>query len=211
MGIMREMGLGIPKDYSAASKWYQKAAIQGNAEAQKRLVEMKKKGRRNFSPPPIPKNFTGNMTEPEVQYDLGVMYYKGIGVKKDLQAASRWFEVAAHQGHPRAQNDLAVMLLKGIATGSPNSSKAYPWFLKAAEQGFADAQFNLGLMLSTGKGHGMPQHFTLAYMWFEIAARNNILEARNRQVRLTKKMTHEEILAAKEQARQWLSKHGLEE
>lgn len=209
LGIMYELGLGTQKDFQEASKWYQKAAIQGNAEAHKKLVEMKNKGRRDFTPPPIPKNFTGNMTEPQAQYDLGTMYYRGIGVNKDLQAAYRWFEVAAHQGHPRAQNDLAVMLLKGVGTGKTSSTKAFSWFLKAAEQGFGEAQFNLGLMLSSGEGHGIPQHFTLAYMWFEIAALNNMLEARNRQVLLTRKMKQKDISEAKEQARQWLSKHGI--
>ena len=38
LGIMYEMGLGTEKDYSEAAKWYQKAAIKGEKEAQKRLL-----------------------------------------------------------------------------------------------------------------------------------------------------------------------------
>ena len=209
MGIMYEMGLGTEKDYSEAAKWYQKAAIQGNKEAQKKLLEMKKKGRSDTFHPPIPENFAGNITDAQIQYDLGVMYYKGLGVDKNPNTAYRWFFMAANQGHARAQNDLAVMLSKGIGTKS-NSSKAYKWFLRAADQGFADAQFNLGLILSSGEGKGMPRHFLRAYMWLEIAAQNGLLEARNRQVQLSKLMQEDEIEAAKIEAREWLSKHADE-
>ena len=52
----------------------------------------------------------------------------------------------------------------------------------------------------------MPQHFMLAYMWFEIAAQNGILEARNNQVRLAKEMTDSQLEEAKIEARKWLAK-----
>lgn len=207
LGIMYEMGLGIKQDYTEASKWYQMAAIQGNSEAQKKLIEMQKKGLANTYPPPVPDNYQGSTTDPQAQYDLGVMYFKGIGVKKDPKTAYRWFYMAANQGHMRAQNDLAVLLSRGIGVRQ-NNSEAYIWFIKAAEQGFADSQFNLGMLLSHGQGRGMPQHFTIAYMWFEIAAQNGILEARNSQVRLAKQMNEEQIKEAKIQARKWLSRHG---
>jgi TPR repeat protein len=172
LGIMYEMGLGTEKDYSEAAKWYQKAAIKGEKEAQKRLLEMKKKGRNANSHPPIPENYTGNITEPQTQFDIGVMYYKGIG--------------------------------------KPNSSKAYTWFLEAAEQGCADAQFNLGLQLSSGEGKGMPRHYSLAYMWFEIAGQNGIPEAREKQAQLAKLMREDQIEVAKIRASEWHSKHETE-
>lgn len=209
LGIMYEMGLGTEKDYSEAAKWYQKAAIKGEKEAQKRLLEMKKKGRNANSHPPIPENYTGNITEPQTQFDIGVMYYKGIGVDKNPNTAYRWFYMAANQGHAQAQNYVAVMLSKGIGT-KPNSSKAYTWFLEAAEQGCADAQFNLGLQLSSGEGKGMPRHYSLAYMWFEIAAQNGIFEAREKQAQLAKLMREDQIEVAKIRASEWHSKHETE-
>ena len=207
LGIMYEMGLGVKQDYPEAVKWYQKAAIQGDREAQKKLVEMRKKGLSSTSLPPVPENFKGNITDSQTQHDLGVMYFKGVGVQKNYSAAYRWFYMAANQGHARAQNNLAVMLSKGNGVRQ-NNQEAYIWFLKAAEQGLADSQFNLGLLLSHGKAKGMPRHFILAYMWFEIAAQNGILEARNSQVRLAKQMQEKQIDEAKVQARKWLSKHS---
>lgn len=206
LGIMYEMGLGVKQDYPEASKWYQQAAIQGDREAQQRIIEMRRKGLANAYPPPVPANYDGSTTAPQAQYDLGVMYFKGIGTEKNPSFAYRWFYMAANQGHARAQNDLAVMLSRGIGV-KQNNSEAYIWFLKAAEQGFADSQYNLGLLLSHGRGKDMPQHFILSYMWFEIAAQNGILDARNSQVRLAKQMDKEQIEEAKLEARKWLSKH----
>ena len=115
--------------------------------------------------------------------------------------------MAANQGHARAQNDLAVLLTKGLGVRQ-NKPEAYIWFLRAAEQGFADSQYNLGIMLSHGSGRDMPQHFMLAYMWFEIAAQNGILEARNNQVLIAARLTEAQLEEAKSMARKWLAKHG---
>ena len=203
LGIMYEMGLGIKQDYSEASKWYQKAAIQGDKEAQNRFLEMRKKGLTTIFQPPIPDGWEGNTTEPQSQYNLGAMYAKGIGIKRDYAIAYRWFYMAAHQGHTRAQNDMAVLLSSGLGV-QQNKAEAYVWFLRAAEKGFADSQYNLGVMLSSGTESGMPQNLMLAYMWFEIAAQNGILDAKNSQVKLAKKMQKDQLEKAKMQARKWL-------
>ena len=207
LGIMHEMGLGVKQDYTEASKWYQKAAIQGDKEGHRRLLEMRKRGLTTTFQPPIPESWQGNTTDPQSQYDIGIMYFKGIGIEKNYALAYRWFYMAANQGHPRARNDLAFLLSWGLGV-QQNKPEAYIWFLRAAEQGFADAQYNLGVMLSHGTEKGMPQHFMLAYMWFEIAAQNGILEARNNQVRLAPKLEKSQLEEAKIQARKWLAKHG---
>jgi len=42
----------------------------------------------------------------EAQYRLGVLYDKGVGVKKDKREAVRWYRRAASQGHAKAQDSL---------------------------------------------------------------------------------------------------------
>jgi len=37
LGVVYEMGMGVPQDYTEAAKWYRKSADQGNAEGQKHL------------------------------------------------------------------------------------------------------------------------------------------------------------------------------
>jgi TPR repeat protein len=40
------------------------------------------------------------------QYSLGIMYFDGIGVKKDHDIAVKWLKKAADKGHPAAQQIL---------------------------------------------------------------------------------------------------------
>jgi TPR repeat protein len=43
------------------------------------------------------------------QHYLGVILYKGIGVKQSYEEAFRWLTLAANQGHSQAKLDLAVL------------------------------------------------------------------------------------------------------
>ena len=43
------------------------------------------------------------------QNNLGVRYYSGEGVEKDLKKAVKWFQKAAEQGKEKAQNNLGIM------------------------------------------------------------------------------------------------------
>jgi len=79
---------------------------------------------------------------------------------------------------------------------------------RAADQGIADAQFNLGNMYA--KGRGVPQDYTLAYMWLNLAAaRYPASEAERRNQAVTHrdmtaaKMTPAQIAEAQRLAREW--------
>ena len=39
----------------------------------------------------------------DAQYNLGVMYYNGRGVRQDYAEAVKWYRQAAEQGYPQAQ------------------------------------------------------------------------------------------------------------
>ena len=47
------------------------------------------------------------------QFNLGVMYSKGEGVKQDDIEAVKWYRKAAEQGHKNAQYNLGVMYYDG--------------------------------------------------------------------------------------------------
>lgn len=51
--------------------------------------------------------------DPSGHYNLGVLYLKGIGVKKDLRHATQYFFVAANAGQPKAFYQLAKMFHSG--------------------------------------------------------------------------------------------------
>lgn len=52
--------------------------------------------------------------EPGGFYNLGVMYLKGIGVKRDLKLAGKYFILAANVGQPKAFYQLAKMFHTGL-------------------------------------------------------------------------------------------------
>ena len=103
----------------------------------------------------------------DAQFNLGVMYEQGNGVKKDYTQAAKWYRKAAEQGHADAQFNLGSMYANGEGV-KQDDTQAVEWFRKAAEQGHAYAQNNLGLMYA--KGEGVKQDYTQAVEWYRKAA-----------------------------------------
>jgi uncharacterized protein len=50
----------------------------------------------------------------EAQYNLGILYLKGLGVARDPDEAFRWFRLAADQGQADAQFQVGLMLEDGV-------------------------------------------------------------------------------------------------
>ena len=101
-------------------------------------------------------------------YNLGVMYYKGQGVKADHLQGLEYFKKAAAQNHVNAQFILGNLYDKG-ETVMQDRSAAAKWYRKAAEQGHVQAQFNLGLMYTNGEG--VEKDRQEAVVWLKKAAR----------------------------------------
>ena len=70
----------------------------------------------------------------EAQYNLGVMYDSGHGVRQDYAEALRWYRQAAEQGHATAQYNLGVMYDKGQGVRQ-DDDEAFRWYRKAANRG----------------------------------------------------------------------------
>ena len=103
------------------------------------------------------------------QYNLGMMYDQGRGVRKDYAEAVKWYLLAAQQGNAHAQYNLGVMYSQGQGVRQ-DYIEALKWYRLAAQQGNADAQFNLGVMYS--QGQGVRQNKTVAKQWFGKACDN---------------------------------------
>ena len=82
------------------------------------------------------------------QFNLGIMYSKGYGVKQDDAKAAKWYRKAAEQGNATAQFNLGVMYDTGKGV-KQDDAEAAKWYSKAAEQGDSKAQF---LLESKAKG-----------------------------------------------------------
>lgn len=51
--------------------------------------------------------------DPEAQYQLGLLYLEGAGVKKNEKTAAEWFQKASDQGHNEAMRKLSWCYLYG--------------------------------------------------------------------------------------------------
>ena len=87
----------------------------------------------------------------KAQFNLGLMYYNGQGVRQDYTQAVQWYRKAAEQGDAEAQYNLGVMYYDGQGVRK-DYVEAVKWYRKAAEQGYAKAQYNLGVAYEKGKG-----------------------------------------------------------
>ena len=72
------------------------------------------------------------------QYNLGVMYSSGKGVKQNYAEAVKWYRKAAEQSDADAQAYLGVMYSNGEGV-KRNPSKAKEWFRKACENSYQKA------------------------------------------------------------------------
>ncbi len=68
------------------------------------------------------------------QYNLGLMYHNGYGVRQDYKKAIEWWEKATIQGDASAQYNLGVMYYDGQGVRQ-DYKKAKEWFGKACDGG----------------------------------------------------------------------------
>ncbi len=92
---------------------------------------------------------------------------------------------------------------KSLAAGS--YGLAYKGFLELSEKNSSISQYFLGEMCF--RGLGVLQDFSLAHMWFNIAASQGHKKARLYLDRLTKKMSADQIAEAQSLAREWVAQN----
>lgn len=84
-------------------------------------------------------------------YNLGMCYARGLGTKRDDEAAFNCFRTAAEKGHPEAINNLGWFFREGRIV-TKDLSVAARWFAKSADYGNAYGQLNYALALQRGEG-----------------------------------------------------------
>lgn len=84
-------------------------------------------------------------------YNIGLMYYRGEGVKPNRGEGIKWFRKAADMGNVQAQFLMGTLYDKGEDLAR-DQGEAFRWYLRAAEQGHSQAQFNVGYMYTVGEG-----------------------------------------------------------
>lgn len=90
---------------------------------------------------------------------LGLMYWRGEGVKSDVKTAYKWFSIGNDLNDPTSQNALGMMYLDGIVVPK-NREKAIEFFKKSADQENPNAQVNLAIEFAQTDAH-LPLAITL--------------------------------------------------
>ena len=111
------------------------------------------------------------------EYELGLGYVEGWfskDNKPDYQKATKWFKLAAEQGHLDSMASLGIIYL---ITGKYERAKNL--LEKAAELGSVLAQSNLGVFYQKGEPNGINKDDAKAKKWFEKAAMQGEAEAQN--------------------------------
>ena len=75
-----------------------------------------------------------NLGEARAQYDLALLYDKGLGVPQNDAQALMWYSRAAERGDGRAQYNLGLMYMNGQGT-PPDLILAYYWLSLSIGQG----------------------------------------------------------------------------
>jgi TPR repeat protein len=74
----------------------------------------------------------------EAQFNLGLFYAEGNGVRPDPAEAVKWWGLAANQGLAEAQFNLGLMYMKGEGIDENQDEAVRLWRLSAS-QGFTQA------------------------------------------------------------------------
>lgn len=115
LGAHYEHGLGIPRDYVEAAKWYRRAADQGNVAAQANLGNLYLEGQgvaRDYLEAAKWSRMAADQGMAEAQYNLALQYVEGQGVPQDFVEALKWLILSASGMSPADANKLS-MVVKG--------------------------------------------------------------------------------------------------
>ena len=117
LGLMYDVGRGIPRDYGEAASWYRMAAEQGDAKAQFNL------GFKYDSGQGVPQDYAEAVNwyrkAAEQGYgnamnNLGFMYDEGRGVPQDYVQAHLWYNLSAARGDELARKNREIVAGKMI-------------------------------------------------------------------------------------------------
>jgi TPR repeat protein len=138
LGVLYGNGAGIARDEEQARKLFERAAAAGNPRGISNLAAL---GGGASADPVQTRSLLAKAgeTNPEAQYQLGLMIADGVGGAKDDVTARALFEKAAAQNHPAALERMGAFALAGRG-GDKDATAAKTYYEKAATLGNEDAK-----------------------------------------------------------------------
>jgi hypothetical protein len=113
--------------------------------------------------------------DPAAMTNLGIMYEKGLGVKRDMKTAEAIYLRAANLGYAEAQFDLGNLYYNGDGI-KQDYKQAGHWYMAAALSGHLRSQYYLAQMYENGQG--VPEDRLNALKWYVKAADGGLPEAK---------------------------------
>ncbi|MFV2060387.1 MAG: tetratricopeptide repeat protein [Gammaproteobacteria bacterium] len=114
---------------------------------------------------------------PKAMFLVARMFENGKGTKKNISAASKWYQRSASQNYAAANAKLGKLYLEGIGV-KKNIKKAFSLLNLAAIQGIPAAQFNLAILYELGIG--TPKDLQEAIKWYDFAANGGYYTAKQK-------------------------------
>jgi TPR repeat protein len=138
LGVLYGTGAGVAKDEAQARKLFERAAAAGNPRGISNMAAL------GGGAPADPVQTRGLLakageTNPEAQFQLGLMIADGVGGPKDDVTARALFEKAAAQNHPGALERMGAFASAGRG-GDKDATAAKAYYEKAAALGNEDAR-----------------------------------------------------------------------
>jgi TPR repeat protein len=154
MGSCYEKGFGVERDMKKAFELYKLSAEQGFVKSQVSLAFFFSTGIENVvEKEPAQALHYYQLADCQgclaAKYDLGVMYFEGNGVKRNLRKAMKFWNEAADFGFPKAYWHLGKCHEEG--QGVPkDSAEAFKFYKLAAQAGHPGSQVKVADFYQTG-------------------------------------------------------------
>jgi uncharacterized protein len=142
LGLIYVQGTDVDQDFTAAKKWWDKAAAQGNATARYYVGLMYARGdgvTQDVDQARAMWEQSADMDHVGALFSLGMLYVEGEAVKGDYAEAGKYFIRAAELGNVQSQFNVSMLYSQGL--GFPQSHEnSYAWAKLASDQGHPNAK-----------------------------------------------------------------------
>ena len=160
IGEMYLKGQGVPPDGEKAQFWLNKAAMQGDGLADRKMADSL------FDTDPVEAlkyyEKAAASGDHEAAYIAAIMYEEKLEIRPNTNRMATLMHQAAVNNIPAAQADYGLLVYQGRGTAQ-NIEEAASWFAKSAEAGDSEGQFLYAFTLA--KGEGVEQSYEDAYFW----------------------------------------------
>jgi TPR repeat protein/V8-like Glu-specific endopeptidase len=191
-------GNGVSKDFFKAFFYYKAAADAGDVGAQNQTGLAYRNGEgvtKDYKKALEYFKKSAHLGDADGLFYIGYAYSMGQGVEKNAKLAIEFYEKSAKNGSNQALSNIGWMYLgNGMEKNYP---VAAGFFRRSLTN--TSSQANLGWMYSNGSG--VPQNFSRAHMWYNLAAAaGNEFAIKNKPV-LERRMLPQQLAQAQEMAR----------